>query len=122
MDERDDLRREIEEVLDEMTDEAGIGIARSPSPEPLPAAPEEAPDPHGHGHAGMITFGAWEDDEEGNLVEGDPGRFGRYDPDAERPPDGTPAEHADAPHAGGGHAPPAEPPTRRPRARRKPSQ
>lgn len=115
MSRREDLRREIEAVLDELTDESGTGVSRAPEPEPVVEPVVEEADAHGHAH--MVTFPMWADDEEGNLVEIDPGRFGRYDPEVDevRPEPQEPGgEHVTEPH-GGGHEPPsggARPPKR----------
>ena len=118
MDRREELRREIDALLEELADEGGIGVARAPEPqEVLPPVVEEA-DAHGHGHAHMVTFSTWEDDEDGNLVEVDPGRFGRYDPEVdekrEPPVEETHGEgHAEGGH--GGHEPEGAKPRKRSR-------
>ena len=80
MNRREEIRREIEAVLDDMTEEAGVGVSRAPAPEEVVPPAAEEPAEHAHG---MVTFSQWGEDEDGNLVALDPERFGFWDLEAE---------------------------------------
>lgn len=119
MNRRDEIRREIEAVLDDMTEEAGVGVSRAPAPEDVVPPVVEEPAEHDHLAHGMVTFSQWGEDEDGNLVALDPERFGFWDLEAEEK---ARAEEL-AGHAGhGGHGGDEEhahdaPPTRKRRSK-----
>lgn len=132
---RDELRREIESVLDDMTEEAGAGVSRAPEPdEVVPPVVEEAGS-HDHVGHGMVTFSQWGAGDDGELVALDPGRFGLWDPEVEEreraarleggmalhgegmPHDAEPPHDEGHGHGEGHGDEPAKPPRRKGRAR-----